>query len=447
MASAVERLTSLIDAKDRFDIPYAELLPLQIEAVNERFQDRLGKIRLLRQRSEAEKVSAIRGVEDLVPLMFAHTAYKSYPDSWFNQGKWDRMGLWLDTVSSHRVNGIDSAAVTDVDDWIERLAAAGHYISCSSGTTGKCSMVPASAEDRRYSRENYLANFQWSTGLPATRDYIYVAVSPVAQSFRAEDIQDATQQAFASEVQPFPGERITVGTISRMAALRRGIADGSALPAELAAYKELVPQREKAMEDALMVIAERLIENRARKHIFLGIYPSMWKIAEIIRTRGYGPKDFHPDNALAMHGGLKGANLPGDYQQMVLGTFNVRPERSFGLYGMQEINTMMPQCSAGRYHVSPWLIPLVLDQPGEKLIPHSDAGGEIEGRSAWFDLSLDGRWGGIIAGDNIRVDYGKCPCGHQGPTVADDVVRYADMPGGDKITCSASIDAYVRGVA
>ena len=91
-------------------------------------------------------------------------------------------------------------------------------------------------------------------------------------------------------------------------------------------------------------------------------------------------------------------------------------------------------------------IPLVLDQPGETLIPRT-GGGEIEGRSAWFDLSLDGRWGGVISGDRIRIDYGKCPCGHQGPTVADDVTRYADMPGGDKITCSATIDAYVRGVA
>ena len=445
MASAVERLTGLIDAKDRFDIPYDELLPLQIEAANERFQDRLGKIRLLRQRAEAEKVSAITGLDDLVPLMFAHTAYKSYPDGWFNQGKWDRMGLWLDTVSSHRVDGVDSQDVADVDDWIERFADAGHFISCSSGTTGKCSMVPASAEDRRYSRVNYLANFQWSTGLAASKDYIYVAVSPVAQSFRAEDIQETIQGAFADSVRPFPGEKITVGTISRMAALRRGIADGTAQPSEIAAYKAIVPQREKAMEDALVTIAEQLVASRDRKHIFLGIYPSMFKIAELVRAMGYGPKDFHPDNALAMHGGLKGANLPGDYQDVVLGTFNIRPERSFGLYGMQEINTMMPQCGAGRYHVSPWLIPLVLDQPGEKLIPQ--AGGEIEGRSAWFDLSLDGRWGGVISGDRIRVDYGKCPCGHQGPTVADEVVRYADMPGGDKITCSATIDAYVRGVA
>jgi hypothetical protein len=445
MVSAVERLTSYVGAQDRFDIPYDELLPLQIEAANERFQDRIGKIRLLRQRAEAENVTAIKGVEDIVPLLFAHTAYKSYPDSWFNEGKWDRMGLWLDTVTSYRVKGVDSSSVADVDDWIERLAAAGCFVSCSSGTTGKCSMLPATAEDRSFSRVSYLANFQWSTGMPALKDYIYVMVSPIAQSFRAEDIQDTIKDAFASSAQPFPGERITVGTISRMAALRRAIAEGTARPSDIAAYKEIVPKREKEMEDALQTIAERFVANRDKKHIFLGIYPSMFKIAEIVRSMGYGPKDFSTENALAMHGGLKGANLPGDYQEVVLDTFNIRPERSFGLYGMQEVNTMAPQCRAGRYHVSPWMIPVILDQPGEKLIPRT--GGEIEGRSAWFDLSMDGRWGGVITGDKIRIDYGKCACGHQGPTLAEEVVRYADLPGGDKITCSASIDAYVRGVA
>jgi hypothetical protein len=71
--------------------------------------------------------------------------------------------------------------------------------------------------------------------------------------------------------------------------------------------------------------------------------------------------------------------------------------------------------------------------------------GEIEGRAAFVDLSLDGRWCGLISGDKIRVDYGKCACGHEGPTVAREITRYADLPGGDKITCAGTIDAYIRG--
>ena len=39
--SATERLTTLISDKDRYDVPHADLLPVQIEAANEIFQDRL----------------------------------------------------------------------------------------------------------------------------------------------------------------------------------------------------------------------------------------------------------------------------------------------------------------------------------------------------------------------------------------------------------------------
>jgi hypothetical protein len=87
----------------------------------------------------------------------------------------------------------------------------------------------------------------------------------------------------------------------------------------------------------------------------------------------------------------------------------------------------------------------VLDQHGEALTPMS--GGEAEGRAGFFDLSLDGRWGGIISGDKVHVRYGKCDCGHEGPTVGYNIVRYADLGDGDKITCAGTIEAYVRGVS
>ena len=56
---------------------------------------------------------------DIVPLLFAHTAYKSYPEGWLVEQKWDRMGRWLDTVSTHRVEPMD----TQRDQRPRRLAA------------------------------------------------------------------------------------------------------------------------------------------------------------------------------------------------------------------------------------------------------------------------------------------------------------------------------------
>lgn len=62
-------------------------------------------------------------------------------------------------------------------------------------------------------------------------------------------------------------------------------------------------------------------------------------------------------------------------------------------------------------------------------------------------MSLDGRWSGVITGDKIIADFGRCACDHQGPTVGDQIERYADLPGGDKISCAGTIDAYIRGAA
>jgi hypothetical protein len=114
---------------------------------------------------------------------------------------------------------------------------------------------------------------------------------------------------------------------------------------------------------------------------------------------------------------------------------------------MQELNSGMPKCgNGGRYHVPPWIVPMILNKDGDAMLPHSGAG-EIEGRAAFFDLALDGRWGGVITGDKISLDYGSCSCGNAGPSIRDNIVRYADLEGDDKIGCAGTVDAYVRGVA
>ena len=137
MASAIEQLTSLVHAQSRYDIPHAELRDRQIEAVNERFQDRKDRIKLLAHRARQAGLSEIRSLEDMVKVLFPHTAYKSYPESFLMDRKWDKLGKWLDTVSTHRVPALDPSTIRDVDDWLAHLEQHHLYVSCSSGTSGK----------------------------------------------------------------------------------------------------------------------------------------------------------------------------------------------------------------------------------------------------------------------------------------------------------------------
>jgi hypothetical protein len=449
MGSAVETLMGLATADNRFDLPYREILPTQLAAADERFQARRDVIKLLGHRAEEGGVSRVASLEAIVPLLFAHTTYKSYPESWLAEQKWDRMNRWLATVSSHPVTGVDLDGIEGIDDWIARLERAGHYVSCSSGTTGKSAMLNATRQDMDWTGRDSVLACAWGTGVVPAQDRRMFGLAPIASVPRNLLIREALADAFGEPgAQPFiyPVPPITIGSITGMVALRKAMADGTARPGDVAAFETLSAERQRAVDAAVGLSAEALVEARRSKLYISGMWATLYKVAEAVRAMGYSGEDFHPENTIYVGGGLKGAVLPDDYREYVYETLNLSPRRVFQMYGMQEINSAMPRCAAGRYHVPPWLICLPLDQEGETLIP-ARGDEQVEGRAAFFDLSLDGRWGGVISGDRIKVGFGRCACGHQGPAIADDITRYADLPGGDKISCAGTIDAYVRGVA
>src|SRR5215471_11822843 len=129
--------------------------PDVVVALDRRFQEQREQVPLLRKRADDEGVKEIRSLEDLVPVLFPHTIYKSYPASFVDRGKWTQMNRWLDSLSTRRVD-VDVNGVTDVDGWIERLAGAGHFVSVSSGTTGKSSFLNKSQADRDATTQNQL---------------------------------------------------------------------------------------------------------------------------------------------------------------------------------------------------------------------------------------------------------------------------------------------------
>jgi hypothetical protein len=443
MAGAVETLTKLVASRDCYDIPWSSLAPRQIEAVDELFQERAGQVKLLSHRAKETGVNEVRGLDDVVPLLFAHTSYKSYPEAWFTEGRWDRMGQWLNSLTTSPIPAIETTDIADVDDWVDRLSEVGVFLSCSSGTTGKCSILPAVREDIAFIRPQFVGAMSWATGVEPAPRFRAFALTPLPSNERTVQSTNALIDAFMTSYRHFPGGPITPGQVSRMVALRRSIADGTAKPADISAFESLAKSREEALREGLRQTAEAVVAARGEPIFLQGMPVTMWQIAELVREMGYGGADFHPDNTLLMAGGSKGAVMPPDAREQIFARFNVRPERAYQFYGMQELTTVMPRCRAGRYHVAPWVLFLVLNESGDVVLePQSEA---FEGRAAFLDLSLQGRWGGIITGDKVVASFGRCACGHQGPTVGDQIVRYSDLPGGDKISCAGTIDAYVRG--
>jgi hypothetical protein len=449
MGAAAGRLTGLVGSENCYDYAFEDVRAAQVEAMNERFQERRDAIKLVGHRAREANLTEIRSHEDAVQLLLPHTAYKSYPESFLVGEKWDRLGKWLDTVSTYRVPPQNPADFKGIDDWIEKLEQSGHYVSCSSGTTGKSAMLVASKADMDWCRKEAIAAYSWGSGVKPAQDRHMFGMAPVAKVARNEAtgdaytaaLQDPTAERFAYPVPP-----ITVGGLTAMVVLRKAIAEGTAKPEDIARYEQISAERQKAVDEAVGITARAVIAARGKKLHVSGLWSGLYAVAKAVRDMGYAAQDFNPDNSIYVGGGLKRAKLPEDYREFVYETFNIRPERNYQNYSMQEMHSGMPRCQkGGRYHLPPWLVPLVLNKDGTELLPITS--GEIEGRAAFFDLSLDGRWGGVISGDKISIDFSPCACGAKSPSIRDNIARYADLEGDDKIGCAGTVDAYVRGVA
>ena len=98
---------------------------------------------MLRKLADRLGIKQLREFDDVVPLFFAHTAFKSYPASLLDKKRFDLMTKWLDTLTSHDLSHVDVAGCESIDEWIERLDAQTPLeVITSSGTTGTISIIP-----------------------------------------------------------------------------------------------------------------------------------------------------------------------------------------------------------------------------------------------------------------------------------------------------------------
>ena len=431
--------------------PYADVRDIQVAALNERLEEQVGRIKLLKLRAQDADIERIDRLEDVVPLLLPHTAYKSYPESFLTEKKWDRLTKWLGTVSAHPTDNIDLSDVVDIDGWVAACGRAGHFVSCSSGTTGKSAMLVASQADLDFASKDGVAAVEWGS-LIRRGDMRTTAgaAGAVAYTPRNAAMGMAMMDAFVDPAAPRFNSGlppVTVGSLTKMITLRKAIAEGTAKPAEIQDFEAESQARDSGLRAAQLGAVEDIIGKRGEKLYITGMWGALYPFAEAVRAKGYSAKDFHPENGVFLGGGLKRAQLPANYREFVYETFNLQPEYIYQMYGMQELNSSMPRCQEGqRYHLPAWVVALPLNKEGDALMPGIGEG-KVEGRAAFFDLSMDGRWGGVISGDHVEIDYSPCACGNQSPSIADTIYRYSDLEGDDKIGCAGTVDAYVRGLS
>src|SRR6201987_5691309 len=301
-------------------ISRGELEELQRQAMGIRFQQHRESIEMLRKLADRLEVSELHEFNDVVPLFFSHTAFKSYPAALVDKKRFDLMTKWLDKLTSYDLSDVDTAGCTGIDDWIDRLDEQTPLeVITSSGTTGTLSLLP---KDKRGAEDGMV---RWeicpfpTSGQEPTDSELNPAVDVVWPNFAngklghlriANMIKRGFTGGDESKFHPlYPGAVDTdlMFLASKMrAAASRGELDRLEIDPALAARKDEFIAMQARQPQELDAFFTRITEELRGKRVFMtSTFSLMYDIAKDGLERGI-KEVFAKDSAVLTGGGLKG---------------------------------------------------------------------------------------------------------------------------------------------
>jgi len=437
-------------------IPREELDGLQRESMKRRFAEHRESIEMLRTLADRLEIKEVRDFDDVVPLFFPHTAYKSYPAALLDRKRYDLMTKWLQKLTPEDLSGIDCTGCDSIEEWIDRLdAGSALRVITSSGTTGTISIIPKDKAGGYYGMRLWrLFLFQRFGEEPPKEEPIVDVIWPNYARGKLGHLRmvELLKREFTgndeSRFHALYDEAINTDLLFLASKLRaaasRGELDRVVIDPKLLARKDEFQAMEARRPAQMQAFFERMTRELAGKRVFMtGTYAIMYELAKSGLERGVS-NVFARDSAILTGGGTKGFVLPPNYMQVIKDFFGV--DRIQEGYGMSEISAFHWACDEGHYHVQPWVIPYVLDPVTSLPLPRD---GRQTGRAAFYDLLLDSHWGGSISGDEITLDFSTpCRCGLASVHIAHEIMRYSEKQGApdDRITCNATQEVHDEAV-
>lgn len=439
-------------------IPRSELEPLQRAAMARRFVLHRESVEILRNLADRLRINEVADFNDLIPLFFPHTAFKSYPGSLLDKKRFDLMTKWLGKLTSYDISNVDTKGCESIDEWIDRLDEQTPLeVITSSGTTGTLSIIPKDKAGAVYGMKLWRMFIFQTFGREPTEEELHPEVDVIwpnhangklghlriAAMLKREFTGGDETRFHALYSEPISTDLMFLASKMRAAA-SRGELDRIEIDPKLLARKDefiaLQARRPKEMADFF----ERLTRELAGKRVFMiGAYNIMYEVASAGLERGL-KNVFAPNSAILTGGGMKGFVLPDNYMEVIKEFLGV--ERIQEGYGYSEVGAMHWACNEGRYHVQPWAIPFVLDPDTSDPLPRR---GVQTGRAAFYDFLNRSHWGGVISGDEITIDWETpCPCGQKSVSIAHEIMRYSEKQGveDDRISCSATQEVHNEAV-
>lgn len=428
-------------------IDRAELEALQREAMSLRFATQRQRIPMLAKLSDAQGIASVDDFDEVVPLLFEHTTYKSYPASLLAKGRFVDLTRWLDKLTPHDLSSVELDACESIDDWLGQLCAQTELDPLtSSGTTGTMSFIPRDRGDwyQKYRTLRVLLLQEFRQPVDETeRDAFMHVIWPTYADGRCTVFRAGQffKKYFAGDrddlfhpLYPSTASTDLMYLAAKLRSARGGRVD---VPAHLLARRDEMERMQRDMGERIGPFVQELVKEldgervigSGTSHLYYDV--AMQGIAAGLQCR------FAPGSVLFVGGGAKGMTLADDWEDVVRSFFG----RIVVGYSMTELTILCTRCEHRRFHVPPWIVPFVLDPDTSKPLPRH---GVQRGRAAYFDLVVNGIWGGLITGDEIELDFDEpCRCGRTSLHLADRVERFSEKQGGtDKITCAATPQAH-----
>ncbi|MNF32338.1 hypothetical protein D3C76_150800 [compost metagenome] len=431
-------------------MPAEQINTLQLAGLKRRFAQMRDSIAVLKKLADAEGIEHIENLDDVVPLLFEHTLFKSYPPSLLEKNNFAAINKWLGKLVipelAQKIATVDVSACTGLDDWFETMDGAipELCLSHTSGTSGTLSFLPCST--REFEKASEVRKlYAWNmTGADTPDPQLHTAYPYYRKGYLSHlrGMRTLVRVLLPDLSHFHPAYPSTLSSdVLRLGARLRaahtnGTLDRLVMAPELLAKKKVFDQQQAEMPQHLAAFFDDIATRLKGKRVYIGgTWNLLHNMAKAGLERGLEGV-FHADSYIATTGGAKGVIPPENWREDVMRFIGVKTLHES--YAMSEVvSGSAMRCEQGNYHFSHTAIPFLLDPETSKPLPRQ---GRQTGRAAFFDLGADIHWGGFITGDEVTIEWSEpCLCGLHSRYAVGAIARYSEKNGGDdKITCAAS---------
>jgi len=430
-------------------LPLAEQEALQLEALQQRFAALRDAIPPLKALADAARIAEINRIDDVAPLLFPHSFYKSFPQQLIHTGRFDALGEWLGRLSVNNLDVLAGRSFDSIDGWLDAVdAETGLEITHSSGTAGALSLYPRSKQETALQRAIFRMSLaDWLDPVDAFKEKPdFAVIWPSYASGRSAILQGARflrEVVAATPALFYPLIPTPMSSDWQIYVLQVDTARQRNAPPPQA--NEYVQQKideaaeiHRSYQDRIRFLLETVRYGLSSTRTVMAGGPlNLFRLCGEGLALGMEP-GLAPGSIVRSFGGLKGFPEPENMEATIKRFAGVDGIRSG--YGMTEVSSPFNSCDQGHFHIPPWVVPMLLDPASGTLLPR---GGRQKGRIALMDLFPQSYWGGVVSADIVELSWETCACGRTSPHVMPDITRIAAR-GGDEHGIGAATDEAIH---